>query len=196
MYNIRESLKRSVNREADNNVGGKWLTLQSIEACIISHSRVWKGNCALSKGKTSGSPSSVGLPSASPPRCVHRRTRGTISCTTPWKSRNTREQTTAATTVVYVRACVQNYLCTCDGEFHGAMSARQMREHVRSYFARGEERARFEFSRKLAKTVNTLRWRTSCCKLLRIYITHSYILKKSLGFCGDRAFKVLWSNPG
>lgn len=92
--------------------------------------------------------------------------------------------------------CVRNYLCTCDGEFHGTMSARQMREHVRSYFVRGEELARFEFSRKLAKTVNTLRWRTSCSvriapQELYIYIIHSYTLEKSLGFMATRAFKVL-----
>lgn len=191
MYNIRESLKRSVNREADNNVGGKWLTLQSIEACIISHSRVWKGNRALGKGKTSGSPPSVGLPSASPPRCVHRRTRGTISCTTPWKSRNTREQTTAATTVVYVRACMRACRITYVRAM-GNFMARCPRGKCGSTWDRISHK---EKSRPVSSLAASLRkWLTlcggerlaaSCCIYIYIYITHSYILKKSLGFCGE-----------
>lgn len=81
------------------------------EEASIPHSRVWKGNRALREGKTSGSPPSVGSPSASPPRCVHRRTRGTISCTMVWKSRNTRGQTTATTTsCTCVRACGITYV--------------------------------------------------------------------------------------
>lgn len=168
-------------------MGSGW----SIEVCIIPHSRVWKGNRALRKGKTSGSPPSIGSPSASPPRCVQRRTRGTISCTTAWKSRNTRGQTTAATTVVYVRACGITYVRAM-----GNFMARCPRGKCRSTWDRISHEEKSAPASSLAASLRkrlTLcggeRLAASCC------VIHSYTLKKSLGFVmrfmANRAFKVL-----
>jgi len=164
---------------------------------------VWKGNGALREGKTSGSPPSVGSPSASPSRCVHRRTRGTISCTMVWKSRNTRGQTTAATTVVYVRACGITYVRAM-----GNFMARCPRGKCGSTWDRISHKEKSSPASSLAAS---LRKRLTLCggerlalrELLRelyiyiyiyIYIYNpydSYILEKSLGFMATGAFKVL-----